>query len=135
MASFVDTNILLYAISSDGAEITKKRVARRILTRTDLALSTQVLQEFYVQATRARGSGVGFVTAARLIRSWTRFPVQPVTVEILFAAIRTQQRFGLSYWDSAIVEAARSMGCPEVLTEDLQHHQDFDGVVAINPFR
>ncbi len=135
MASFVDTNILLYAISSDGAEATKKRVARRILTRSGLALSTQVLQEFYVQATRARGSGVGFLTTARLIRSWTRFPVQPATVEIVFAAIRTQQRFGLSYWDSAIVEAARSMGCPEVLTEDLQHHQDFDGVVAINPFR
>ena len=135
MASFVDTNILLYAISTDAAEAAKKAVARRILTRSDLALSTQVLQEFYVQATRARGGGVGWLTAARLIRSWTRFPVQPTTVEILFAAIRTQQRFGLSYWDSAIVETARSMGCPEILTEDLQHRQDFEGVVAINPFR
>ena len=135
MASFVDTNILLYAISTHGAETGKKEVARRILTRSDLALSTQVLQEFYVQATRARGADLGCLTAARLIRSWTRFPVQPITVEIVFAAIRTQQRFGLSYWDSAIVEAARSMECPEVLTEDLQHHQDFDGVVTIDPFR
>ena len=135
MASFVDTNILLYAISTDSTEAVKREVARRILTRSDLALSTQVLQEFYVQATRARGGRVGFLTAARLIRSWTRFPVQAITVEIVFAAIRTQQRFGLSYWDSAIVEAARSMGCPEVLTEDLQDHQDYDGVVAINPFR
>ena len=135
MASFVDTNILLYAISTDGTEAEKREVARRILTRSDLALSTQVLQEFYVLATRARGGRVGFLTAARLIRSWTRFPVQAITVEIVFAAIRTQQRFGLSYWDSAIVEAARSMGCPEVLTEDLQDHQDYDGVVAINPFR
>jgi predicted nucleic acid-binding protein len=84
---------------------------------------------------RGRATGVGFLTAARFMRSWTRFPIQPVTVEIVFAAIRTQQRFGLSYWDAAIVEAARSMGCPEVLTEDLQHHQDFDGVVAVNPFR
>jgi predicted nucleic acid-binding protein len=33
------------------------------------------------------------------------------------------------------VEAARSLGCPELLTEDLQHRQDFDGVVSINPFR
>ena len=135
MASFVDTNILLYAISTESTEAEKREVARRILTRSDLALSTQVLQEFYVQATRARAGGVGFLTAARLIRSWTRFPVQAITVEIVFAAIRTQQRFGLSYWDSAIVEAARSIGCPEVLTEDLQDHQDYDGVVAINPFQ
>ena len=135
MASFVDTNILLYAISTESAVAEKREVARRILTRSDLALSAQVLQEFYVQATRARAGGVGFLTAARLIRSWTRFPVQAITVEIVFAAIRTQQRFGLSYWDSAIVEAARSIGCPEVLTEDLQDHQDYDGVVAINPFQ
>ena len=135
MASFVDTNILLYAISTDSAEAAKREVARQILMRSDLALSTQVLQEFYVQATRARGAGLGFLTAARLIRSWTRFPVQAITVEIVFAAIRTQQRFGLSYWDSAIVETARSMGCAEVLTEDLQDRQDYDGVVAINPFR
>ena len=135
MASFVDANILLYAISTDSTEAEKREVARRILTRSDLALSTQVLQEFYVQATRARGGGVGFLTAARLIHSWTRFPVQAITVEIVFAAIRTRQRFDLSYWDSAIVEAARSLGCPEVLTEDLQDHQDYDGVVAINPFR
>jgi predicted nucleic acid-binding protein len=135
VASFVDTNILLYAISTDSAEVAKREVARQILMRSDLALSTQVLQEFYVQATRSRGAGLGFLTAARLIRSWTRFPVQVITVEIVFAAIRTQQRFGLSYWDSAIVEAARSMGCPEILTEDLQDHQDYDGVVAVNPFR
>ena len=132
MASFVDTNILLYAISTDSTEAAKREVARRILTRSDLV---QVLQEFYVQATRPRGGRVGFLTAARLIRSWTRFPIQAITVEIVLASIRTQQRFGLSYWDSAIVEAARSMGCPELLTEDLQDHQDYDGVVAINPFQ
>ena len=132
MASFVDTNILLYAISTDSTEAAKREVARRILTRSDLV---QVLQEFYVQATRPRGGRVGFLTAARLIRSWTRFPIQAITVEIVLASIRTQQGFGLSYWDSAIVEAARSMGCPEVLTEDLQDHLDYDGVVAINPFR
>jgi predicted nucleic acid-binding protein len=132
VASFVDTNILLYAISTDSTEAAKREVARRILTRSDLV---QVLQEFYVQATRPRGGRVGFLTAARLIRSWTRFPIQAITVEIVLASIRTQQRFGLSYWDSAIVEAARSMGCPELLTEDLQDHQDYDGVVAINPFQ
>jgi predicted nucleic acid-binding protein len=53
----------------------------------------------------------------------------------MFAAFTTQRRFGVSYWDAAIIEAARSLGCPELLTEDLQDHQDFGGVSAVNPFR
>ena len=52
---FVDTNILLYAISRDRAEQGKAKRANDILTERDLALSVQVLQEFYVQATRTSG--------------------------------------------------------------------------------
>jgi predicted nucleic acid-binding protein len=33
-----------------------------------------------------------------------------------------------------ILEAARSAGCTTVLTEDLQHGMDFDGVIIENPF-
>jgi predicted nucleic acid-binding protein len=112
VASFVDTNILLYAISTDSTEAAKREVARRILTRSDLALSTQVLQEFYVQAARARGAGVGFLTAAQLIRSRTRFPVQAITVEIVFAAIRTQRRFGLSSWDRPLSKQRAAWDAP-----------------------
>ena len=50
---FVDTNILLYTISRDPAEQDKAKRANEILSARDLALSVQVLQEFYVQATRA----------------------------------------------------------------------------------
>jgi predicted nucleic acid-binding protein len=53
----------------------------------------------------------------------------------MFAAFATQQRFGISYWDAAIIEAARSLGCSELLTEDLQDRQDFGGINAVNPFR
>ena len=49
---FVDTNILLYAISRDPAERDKAKHASDILAQRELALSVQVLQEFYVQATR-----------------------------------------------------------------------------------
>jgi predicted nucleic acid-binding protein len=53
----------------------------------------------------------------------------------MFAAFATHQRFGISYWDAAIIEAARSLGCSELLTEDLQDEQDFGGIYAVNPFR
>ena len=50
---FIDTNVLLYAISRDAAEQDKAKRASDLLADHDLALSVQVLQEFYVQATRA----------------------------------------------------------------------------------
>jgi len=49
---FADTNILLYAISSDPREAGKADRAVALLARRDIGLSVQVLQEFYVQATR-----------------------------------------------------------------------------------
>jgi predicted nucleic acid-binding protein len=133
---FVDTNVLLYAISRDPAEQDKAKRANDILTDRDLALSVQVLQEFYVQATRAsRPDAIGHDQAVRLIQSFRRFPVQYVTSGILMAALDARQRFQLSYWDAAIVEAARAMDCPEVLSEDLSDGQDYGGVRVTNPFR
>ena len=77
---FVDTNVLLYAISRDRGEQDKAERARSILDGRDLALSAQVLQEFYVQATRAsRPDPVTHQQAVRLIESFRRFPVQDIT--------------------------------------------------------
>jgi predicted nucleic acid-binding protein len=133
---FIDTNILLYAISRDPAEQDKAKRANDILADRDLALSVQVLQEFYVQATRAsRRDAIGHSQAARLIESFWRFPVQDLTSAIMMAALDTRQRFQISYWDAAIIEASRAMGCPEVLSEDLNDGQDYAGVQVINPFR
>jgi predicted nucleic acid-binding protein len=133
---FVDTNVLLYAISRDPAEQDKGKRANDILAGRDLALSVQVLQEFYVQATRAsRPDAIEHKQAVRLIESFRRFPVQDITTGILLAALDARQRFQLSYWDAAIIEASRAMGCSEVLSEDLNDGQDYAGVRVTNPFR
>ena len=133
---FVDTNILLYAISRDPAEQEKAKRASDILADPDLALSVQVLQEFYVQATRAsRPDPLTHRQAVRLIESYRRFSVQDCTSSIVMAALTTRQRFQLSYWDAAIIEAARASGCAEVLSEDLSDSQDYAGVRVVNPFR
>ena len=132
---FADTNILLYAISRDPAEQDKAKRANDILAERDLALSVQVLQEFYVQATRAsRPDAIGHRQAVLLIESFRRFPVQDITTEIMTAALDTRQRFQLSYWDAAIIEASRALGCTHVLSEDLSDGQDFGGVQVTNPF-
>ena len=121
---FIDTNILLYRVSDDPAQRDKAEVAANLLQATDLALSVQVLQEFYVQATRAtRANRLSHDEAQALIEAWLRWPIQEMTVEILRAALAASQRFQLSYWDAAILEAARALNCREVLSEDLSDGQ------------
>jgi predicted nucleic acid-binding protein len=131
----VDTNILLYAISRDDEEQTKMVRANELLSSRDVAVSVQVLQEFYVQATRdSRGDRLTHEQAAALVDSFRRFPVQETTVGVALAAISSRQRFGISYWDAAILEAARALGCDVVLSEDLNDGQDYAGVRVENPF-
>lgn len=132
---FADTNILLYAISRDAQELHKAELARGILGERDLALSVQVLQEFYVQATRAsRADPLAHEQATRLVESFLRFPVVDVTTQVMLAALATRDRFGISYWDAAILEAARAVGCDVVLSEDLNDGQDYGGISVHNPF-
>jgi predicted nucleic acid-binding protein len=133
---FVDTGILLYAVSRDPAEQGKAKRADEILSGRDLALSVQVLHEFYVQATRAsRPDPITHQQAVRLIESFRRFPVQDITSAIVMAALAARDRFQLSYWDSAIIEASRAMGCAEVLSDDMGDGRDYAGVRVTNPFR
>ena len=133
---FVDTNVLLYAISRDADEVAKASAANAILDAGDLGLSVQVLQEFYVQATRpSRQDAISHDQAVGLIKSWRRFPVQDMTVAIMDSAFATKSRFGISYWDAAVIEASRALGCSLILSEDLDPGTDFDGVRIENPFR
>jgi predicted nucleic acid-binding protein len=133
---FLDTDILLYSISRDPAEAARRERAIALLERGDGALSVQVLQEFYVQATRAtRPDPLPHDIAAGLIAAWTRFRVQEITLSILNGALEINAAHGFSYWDSAIIAAARALGCREIYSEDMTHGREVDGITIINPFR
>ncbi len=133
--TFVDTNILLYAISPLPAEREKALIARKILQRNELVLSVQVLQEFYVQATRpSRSLPYSHEDATSLIRHWLRFHIIPLTVQTVQDALDIKNRYQTSYWDAAILAAAASAGCTELLSEDLNPGQSYDAVRLINPF-
>ena len=133
---FIDTNVLLYSISRDPAEARKRDIAVAIVDADNLALSVQVLQEFYVQATRAtRPDAVSHDIAVGLIRTWLRFKVQDVTLAVMLGALELKAIHGLSYWDAAIVAAARALGCRELLSEDMGHGREIEGLIITNPFR
>jgi predicted nucleic acid-binding protein len=101
---FVDSGVLLYAISRARE---KQDNAATPTTSSPPGTSrsrSRSLQEFYVQATRAsRPDTLTHEQAARLVESFLRFPVLDITTELMLAAA-TCQRFGVSYWDAAILE-------------------------------
>jgi predicted nucleic acid-binding protein len=133
---FLDTNILLYSISTDAAESRKRDIAVALLEADDLALSVQVLQEFYAQATRVtRKDALEHAIAAALIQTWLRFTVQETSLNVMLGALEIKAAHQLSYWDAAIVAAARALGCTELLSEDVAHGREIEGVLIRDPFR
>lgn len=134
---FLDTNVLLYSISDDPRDSVKRGVAVELVERPSNALSVQVMQEFYVQATRAtRPNPLPHNIAAGFLRTWQkRFPVQDMTVSLFDEALDIKAAHRLSYWDAAIVAAARALGCIELYSEDMSHGRKIAGVTIVNPFR
>jgi predicted nucleic acid-binding protein len=133
---FLDTNILLYSISTDRAEARKQAIAVNLIDGADNALSVQVLQEFYVQATRAgRQNPLSHDVAVELIGTWLRFPIQETTIAVMSCALSIKSEFGFSYWDSAIVAAAQALGCSELCSEDMSHGVRVGDLTIHNPFR
>ena len=132
---FVDTNVLLYAVSEVPEESGKRARAREVLTEPDLAASVQVLQEFFHQATRpTRTRSLSAYSALQFLEPILLFRIQTMTVHVFLEAVAISQRFGLSYWDAAILAAARALGCDAVYSEDLSAAPDYDGLRIINPF-
>jgi predicted nucleic acid-binding protein len=132
--TFVDTNVLVYLFNNSAPA--KQKVARALLQErgSDLVLSTQVLQEFFVAVTRKLGAPLSADAAERALRDLSTFDTVAVDVPLIMQAVSRVRRDRLSLWDALIVEAARARGCQRLLSEDLQDGHDFGGVVVENPF-
>jgi predicted nucleic acid-binding protein len=93
-------------------------------------------REFYVQATRpTRPRPLTHEIAAGLVSAWTRFKVQEITLSILTGALEIKAAHGFSYWDSAIIAAARALGCRILYSEDMSHGREVEGITIVNLFR
>jgi predicted nucleic acid-binding protein len=134
---FVDADILIY--SEDGADLAKQQAALAWLTvlwqRGMGRISTQVLNEFYLLATRKIQPPMPAGDARAEVRRyelWQPWQTDHATVESAWAV---ESRYGLHYRDSLVVAAAQHLGCRYLLTEDLAHVQHYGGVQVINPFK
>jgi len=130
---FLDSNILLYAQDAGSPE--KQRRSRDVITHLansgDGVISTQVMQEFFVAATRKLG--VSPLAAKAILKTFTVFEIVIAGPALIHDAVDCSILNTISFWDSLIFAAAASAGCNIVYTEDLNHGQVIMGVKVQNP--
>ncbi len=131
---FIDTNILLYAGSGAIEDQAKKAIARQVMAQPDIGFSAQVMQEFYYAAVRKERLKITHEEAVLILGALSPFPVLAVDREIVLKAVELTVRYKISYWDAAIIAAARRLDCRILYSEDLSHGQEYDGVKVVNPF-
>jgi predicted nucleic acid-binding protein len=134
--TFVDTNILVYAI--DDAEPAKRDIARCVLASSrygEFVLSAQVLGEFYVTVTLKLAKSLSEAEVEQGLHRLSSYATVPIDAGLVREAVQTSRSSRISYWDALIVAAAARAGCGCLLTEDLNDGQEISSVRIENPFR
>lgn len=133
---FVDTNVLVYAYDLSAGE--KHEQARQLveeLWRTRRGcISVQVLQEFFVNATRKILAPLSTTTAREIVHDLARWKTHTPDESSVLAAIDLHEHANLSLWNAMIFRSATSLSCDTLYTEDLNAGQSYDGVVVQSPF-
>lgn len=133
---FVDTNVLIYAHDADAGrkhELASSLVRELWESRRGI-LSTQVLQEFYVNVTRKIRRPIERSSARDVVSHYSVWRVQAIGTDEILAASELEEKHRLSFWDALIVAAASAAGAARIVTEDLASGRTFLGVRVENPF-
>jgi predicted nucleic acid-binding protein len=132
---FVDTNILVYAHDADaGSKRARSEAILRELWDSGVGrLSVQVLQEFYVNATRKLATRMAQVSAREIVSSYGAWVREPTTPDTVTRAIDLAALVRISFWDALIVAAAEQAQAAQIYSEDLNPGQSIAGIQIINP--
>ena len=135
-ASFVDTNVLVYALASDDAKRSPiaQALLRKLMEGQVMHTSTQVLQELYVTLTRKVRPPMKPEQALRYLDHIAAWPVVVLDYEAVRTAVQLSSGKSLSFWDALVIVAAARSGSKRLYTEDLQDGQTILGVEVVNPF-
>jgi predicted nucleic acid-binding protein len=133
---FLDTNILVYAVSRHAADARKSTAARALVKPAGQFISLQVLQEFYRVATHPKKLGYTHAEAVRLCDAWRQtFAVLEPTLRLFDDSLAVCARYQTSYFDAAVIAAAALCGCTTLFSEDLNAGQIYGTVTIVNPFQ
>jgi predicted nucleic acid-binding protein len=136
--TFLDTNIFIYSIDS-SAELEEKRTVARNLVKTHIreesgVISIQVMQEFFQVATRKIQTPISVEDALLFMQYMANLQVVTPDSDMVVAAVRLHQEHSLSFWVALILQAAKTVNCSRILTEDLQDGFCLDALIVKNPF-
>jgi predicted nucleic acid-binding protein len=133
--TFVDTNVLIYAhdIDAGAKHEIAKRIMRELWSERTGILSTQVLQEFYVNVTRKIASPLSKVSARAVVSSYANWCIENTLVDIS-TAFRIEDESQIGFWDALIIASAAKGGAMRLVSEDLNSGQTVMGVLIDNPF-
>lgn len=136
-ATFIDTNVLVYAYDADAGDkhVKARAILRDCWENESGLISTQVLQEFYVTVTRKLAKPVSPKAARNVIQTYQAWPIFRPTIENIISASELEQRYQLSFWDALIVIAAQVSGAASLVSEDLQDGQQMGSIKIANPFK
>lgn len=134
---FLDTNILVYAYDRSAGQKHSQAAqwVQACWENENGCLSLQVLQEFFVTVTRKIAAPLDTQTARQIVADLAQWRLHTPNADDLLHAIDLQQNFRLAFWDAQVIQSAASLGCKQLLSEDLNHGQAYGEVQVINPFK
>lgn len=134
--TFVDTNVLIYGHDVDAGRKhdVAKAVLRDLWAERAGVLSIQVLQEFYVNATRKLKKPLARQEARTVVETYAAWCVDSITPADVSAAFQIEDLARIGFWDALIVAVAVRSGARRLLSEDLNAGQSIAGLTIHNPF-
>jgi predicted nucleic acid-binding protein len=137
MICFFDTNVLVYLFDTSDPVRQQQATAcfQSALEQHTVALSTQVLQEFFVVTTRKLKPALPTEVAAEQVKQFCAFDVMDSTAHSVCAAIDLANQHQLSWWDALVLEAAIRSKAQVLYSEDFSHGQRFGALTVVNPFQ
>ncbi len=130
---FIDTNVLIYFISSEEGK--KMKAKDVIFSSQDIYISSQVISKFISVCLSKELLGLEeIITLVNDLIEALRFSsVEESTIK---KALQIKKDSKYSYWDSLIIASALKNNCSILYTEDMQDGQVVDGNLTItNPFK
>ncbi len=127
--------VSVYAAIGTGKDESKRQRALALIESEDFATSAQVLQEFFVTVVKKAARPLSIDQAMEWIEQLTTFPCHAIDHRLVRIAIEQSARYQISYWDGAILAAARALGCRTLYSEDLSDGQQYEDVTVVNPFK
>jgi len=132
--TFVDTNVLVYAVDRQAGPKRARALTLLIELGASIVISTQVIQEFFVTATRKLAQPLPLDEAEHRVGELARVDVVVLDLPLIRNAISLSREHTLSFWDALLIQSAHVRGCTRLLTEDMQHGREFGRLRVENPF-